>query len=213
MNRTYTVYALTCEGAIRYIGITSRTIRQRLSQHLADARRSHRKEHKTNWIRKCIASGKQVSIKQLRCSLTQERAFAIEKQIIRKLRDRLVNTHEGGTGGYLGLSDEAKARHSASMKKFTSDFPEKIKRRAELSKEAREKNRIKRATDPIPDEPKTPVFIPSRPKAATVKVQCDDRVISFRVRRWDEKRFRIDGKTVFPSEIAKVVAVALEGIL
>lgn len=116
-NRKYFVYALTCGGEIRYIGITSQTLSRRLCQHLSDAKRASRKEHKTNWIRKCLADGAKVEIKLLRKWMDENDAFRIERQIIAKLRPQLVNIHEGGTSGYNGLSEDAKERHRANSRK------------------------------------------------------------------------------------------------
>ena len=123
-NPSYYVYALTCDGMIRYIGITSQTLCRRRSQHISDAGRKRANEHKSRWIRKCIGEGKTVEIMPIRRRLVESDAFRIEKQIIAKLRPQLVNIHEGGTSGFNGLSQEAKEKHSAAMQVMaeTRDF-------------------------------------------------------------------------------------------
>lgn len=147
-SRKYSVYALTCGGEIRYIGITSQSLGRRLSQHLSDAKRASRNEHKTNWIRKCLKDGDSVQIKLLRQWMDESDAHRIERQIIAKLRPQLVNVHEGGTSGYNGLSDDAKARHLAAMRHAaeTRDFTSFH----EAGRAAKERLRMERhANEPI----------------------------------------------------------------
>jgi hypothetical protein len=115
-GQKFSVYALTENGKMRYIGLTSQTLPRRLNQHFQDMIRPNRKEHKTNWLRACKRDGIAVKIKSIRRGLCLESAQCIEKQIIKRLRPQLVNVHEGGSSGYAGLSEEAKQRHSESGK-------------------------------------------------------------------------------------------------
>ncbi len=115
-QRLYSVYALIADGAFRYIGITQQALSRRLSQHFQDTNRNYRREHKTNWLRKCSSNGISVSIKLLRRGLNLASAQRIEKQIIKRLRPQLVNVHEGGSSGYNGLPNDAKIRHAKNTK-------------------------------------------------------------------------------------------------
>ena len=113
---TYRVYALKENGVIRYVGITSQSLARRLSQHIQDASRLYRKEHKSNWVRKCLASGVKISTLQIRVGISLESAKRIERQIIKRLRKQLVNVHDGGSSGYTGLPEDAKVRHAKNTK-------------------------------------------------------------------------------------------------
>ncbi len=88
-----------------------------MNQHFQDMNRQHRKEHKTNWLRVCKRDGLPVTIKSLRSGLSLDAAQQIERQIIKRLRPQLVNVHEGGSSGYVGLPSDAKERHSESGKR------------------------------------------------------------------------------------------------
>jgi len=151
-GQKFSVYALTENGKMRYIGLTSQTLPRRLNQHFQDMNRPNRKEHKTNWLRACKRGGVVVKIKSLRRGLCLESAQRIEKQIIKRLRPQLVNVHEGGSSGYNGLPPDAKARHSASGKARYLD-PKQIenaKKFSKLAHAAKARKRMENPPDYIP---------------------------------------------------------------
>ena len=120
--RTWSIYCLLEGKHVRYIGITSQRPERRLLQHYADASR-RRTDHKTNWIRHCLAEGIQIEIRVVRTGLLQSRAEQTEVRLLRFFRKafRLVNSHEGGVSGYAGLSDESKAKHAAAGRNRWND--------------------------------------------------------------------------------------------
>ena len=146
-GRKFSVYALTENGKMRYIGLTSQSLSRRMNQHLQDMNRSYRKEHKSNWLRACKLGHVPVKIKSIRHGLSLESAQRIEKQIIKRLRPQLVNVHEGGSSGYAGLSSEAKKRHSESGKRRYLD-PKQKARAAVILKEAHAAKARKRMENP-----------------------------------------------------------------
>ena len=115
--RTWSVYCLLEGRHVRYIGITSQRPERRLLQHYADASR-RRTDHKTNWIRHCLAEGIQVEIRVVKSGLLREKAEQSEVRLLRFFRKafKLVNSHEGGASGYAGLSEESKVKHAESGK-------------------------------------------------------------------------------------------------
>ena len=120
MSKLYSVYCLLCPlGRVRYIGITYVTPNIRLSGHISDTKRK-RFDHKTNWIRGLIKSGNTPTMRIVKSGLKQERAEFIEKLLIKLLRRpfSLVNSHEGGSTGFSGLTNESKAKHRASMQRL-----------------------------------------------------------------------------------------------
>lgn len=113
--RTWSIYCLLEGRHVRYIGITSQRPERRLLQHYADASRK-RTDHKTNWIRHCLAEGIPIEIRVVKSGLLREKAERSEVRLLRFFRKsfRLVNSHEGGASGYAGLSLESKLKHAES---------------------------------------------------------------------------------------------------
>ena len=151
-GQKFSVYALTENGKMRYIGLTSQTLPRRLNQHFQDISRPRRKEHKTNWLRACKRDGVAVNIKSLRVGLPLADAQRIEKQIIKRIRPQLVNVHEGGSSGYAGLPAEAKKRHSESGKARYLDPKQKEKAAAasKIMHAAKARKRMENPPDYIP---------------------------------------------------------------
>ena len=122
----YTVYCLAdkCRHwRVRYVGITKQQLSKRLHGHLWDAKRPYRNEHKTNWIRKCIATNLPIHIRSVRGNLTLADACQLERELIARYRIRLVNIHEGGSSGYAGLPPDAKARHLVNTRAALALIP------------------------------------------------------------------------------------------
>lgn len=151
---TVTVYGLSSseDDKIRYVGQTTRELKQRLIHHLYDAKTLN-KIHKSNWIKKVLNDGYKINI-----FIIEENAIWAESEIkwIKYYRDEgidLVNTTDGGEGvvGYVRddawrkrkseqmkgkpsprkgvkLSDETKAKISAAQigKEITSETKAKI---------------------------------------------------------------------------------------
>ena len=168
--RTWSVYCLVEGRHVRYIGITSQRPERRLLQHYADASRN-RTDHKTNWIRHCLAEGIQIEMRVVKSGLLQERAEQSEVRLLRFFRKafRLVNSHEGGSSGYAGLSEESKAKHAAKAKLRIADpeqserarSPENVRQLAEASRRYWREYRL---THPRVEKPKPRFTIKVRDK-------------------------------------------------
>jgi len=120
---------------------------------MSDAGRK-RFDHKTNWIRSLVKSGKAPSIKVVKLGITRSRAEFIERFMIRLLQKpfQLVNSHEGGSVGYAGLNEESRMKHRRSV--IENVNPVKI---SEGVKKAWLKNgrlRVAHENKPIPEETK-----------------------------------------------------------
>jgi predicted GIY-YIG superfamily endonuclease len=152
-GRRFSVYALTEDGRMRYIGITSQPLKRRLYQHLQDVSRPNRTEHKTNWLLACRRDGKTVSIKAIRRGLDESSAQRIEVQIIKRLGDRLVNVHEGGSSGYGGLNEDARIRHSISCKaRYYDESERKVALTMAKVRAAKERKRLSRGQSELDEE-------------------------------------------------------------
>lgn len=114
------IYALidpvTCK--IRYIGRTKASLPMRLSQHIFRARRSGKKTHKNAWISSLLRINSKPKIKLLTTVEGWEQSHVIERCLISKYRDRLVNHDDRGEGQKNKiLSDEYKKSISNTLKK------------------------------------------------------------------------------------------------
>ena len=134
------VYGLSSseDGRIRYIGQTTQTLRRRLAQHLADAKRKQSHIHCYRWIRKTISAGEKIQIHLIEsdCVVDLDETKWIE--IYRRLCPDLTNTLNGGQHGRLGFkcSEETRQRmrkpKSAEARKNMSQ-PRSPETRAKMS--------------------------------------------------------------------------------
>ena len=101
------------DGALRYVGQTTRPLRKRLDFHLSNHNlRGHR--HSSHWLSQLRALGLIPQAKQLAKAGSREELDALEIRLIAEARvrgDRLTNHSDGG-GGSNGLkrSEETKNR-------------------------------------------------------------------------------------------------------
>jgi hypothetical protein len=94
-------------GEVRYVGWTSKKLRYRLGQHIADARRG-RKSHRCNWIRFLLSSGNFPTIRPV-AIIGADQAPATERRLIRVHKDaesNLVNGTDGGEGALGAIRSE-----------------------------------------------------------------------------------------------------------
>lgn len=118
---TYTIYALTDPrtGADRYVGVTKRGTRTRLSAHIRTSVYGHGgrkvKTHKACWIRALHAIGLKPGIRELEQTDQRWR----EQQWIKRLRAQgadLTNSTNGGEGSGYNLTPEHIAKIVAAKK-------------------------------------------------------------------------------------------------
>lgn len=115
VNMSCSIYTLTDPrtDAIRYVGVTMFTLRQRLLDHIRKARWGE-KTHRAAWIRQLLKLGLKPTINLL--EETEDRYR--ECYWIAKLRAEgcdLVNTTNGGDG-FGKMTDDARQRLSERMK-------------------------------------------------------------------------------------------------
>jgi hypothetical protein len=81
---------------IRYIGITKKTLKSRLSNHMSDIFRD--KARKSNWIKSLLKRGVIPIIKQIKLCNTRKEALELENQLILKYykKFKLVNDLKAG---------------------------------------------------------------------------------------------------------------------
>lgn len=114
-----TVYGLASsqDGKIRYIGQTTKTVDERLKEHLTWTKRGRDSSRRTAWIKSVLESGHELQIMHLQCDAD---LHTEEMKWIKHFTDAghdLVNGSIGGDGG-IGIpkSAEHKEKIRAAMK-------------------------------------------------------------------------------------------------
>ncbi len=121
----YTAYLLIdpTSGLVRYIGLTKKTLQERLQKHLSDGRA--RNPYKYNWIQKLKRNGFIPEIIVYQDGLSKEEACELEIDLIRFFRilsgKKLTNIDNGGLlpPSWTGKThtEEIKKKMSKSQKK------------------------------------------------------------------------------------------------
>lgn len=97
---------------VRYIGITCQSLKDRLGNHIHDARyRESDNYHKARWIQSLLSENKKPIIRLIKLCATRVEAEKIESEMILKYKDKhnLVNISDGN-GEFT-----SKGQHSASV--------------------------------------------------------------------------------------------------
>lgn len=162
------IYALSdpADGEIRYVGFTSKTVKRRLMEHIAEAKEG-KVTHQLNWIRSVLSEGRKPIAQVL--EIVDEDSWADrERHWIKTLREqgkKLVNATDGGEGT-LNLAEDVRRRISEKVSAglignqrrkgiaHSQEDKEKIGegvRRSELHKEACKK-KIGKKLGPHTDE-------------------------------------------------------------
>ena len=95
MKKIFKIYVLLDEETVRYIGVTSRKLNQRLYQHIWEGKNKIG-THKIYWIKSLLTNNKKPSIKLIE-ECTEENWQEREKYWIRYYSN-LTNISEGGSG-------------------------------------------------------------------------------------------------------------------
>jgi len=90
------VYALIdpIKLKIRYIGITQRTLKYRLTQHISEPLKKGLKTHKCNWVHSLLKKGHTPIIKSLCVKQTRQEALKLEKTLIEKYKKKHYLTND-----------------------------------------------------------------------------------------------------------------------
>lgn len=133
-KRHYKVYALyhPITKEIRYIGLTSGSLKQRLLDHVSLRNNSDKNTYKARWIRSLKSKGLKPNMQLLKITFDYDSIKLVEKEFIKKFRElgyRLVNTTNGGEGTLRGaLSEDTRRRLGNGMrgKKHTEETRKKM---------------------------------------------------------------------------------------
>lgn len=117
---TYTLYALVSTSNvddIRYIGITGRSLRDRLYEHKS----CKDNNYKDRWIKSELKKGFSIKLIPLVTNISKQDIFDLEIKTIANYKDKgfkLTNLSIGGTGGAIGSkwSDERRLKMSLGAK-------------------------------------------------------------------------------------------------
>lgn len=129
---TWFVYALTDPGTheVRYVGYTSKTVRERLAGHLASSR-SHGRNYDIpiyRWIRALAARGERPGVIVLEAGNGDWRER--EREHIARQRAaqgrRLLNVSAGGEGADVPPESRERARQKLRLRVFSSDHRARI---------------------------------------------------------------------------------------
>jgi len=116
MKKEFKLYVLRDprDGMIRYVGVTKRTLCDRLVSHIKDRRVNHR----TCWLKSLKKEALIPEIELIKSYSTEEEVFKAEIQAIklyRGCRMNLVNSCDGGKGR-LNPTNEARRKISEKLK-------------------------------------------------------------------------------------------------
>lgn len=113
------IYVLVCPITlkVRYIGRTSTSLRNRLSQHVHEALYKERKyTHKVNWIQKLLKHNCRPVIRKLCEVKGWKESYVIEQQLIEKYADRLFNHRDRGEGSNYPKSSDHRNKIGHALK-------------------------------------------------------------------------------------------------
>jgi predicted GIY-YIG superfamily endonuclease len=124
---THSIYTLSDASGIRYIGVTSVALEQRLKDHLRE--RSSKNYHKWNWINKYRTD---IKIQLLFGNLTEQNAYQQEIKLIAEYKAngcKLVNQSTGGEHAALGTKRSEETRKKLRELRLGKTMSEETKRK------------------------------------------------------------------------------------
>jgi len=211
---TFTLYALrnpSIPEAIRYIGITSQPLKERLGGHCIEKRFDN--PYKCRWIMQLKRQGLKPELVPLIVGLTQAEALELEVHMIREFRQaghRLTNISLGGEAFTLRrkLPRRVRAKISASLKRrFSSEEVRQRQsdalKRAWESPELRAKQSVKQKAHWSP-ETRAAASVRTKKRfespEARAKLSVDSKA------RWPANRASFSGRKHSPESKAKISA-------
>jgi len=114
-----TIYCLIDPNTlkVRYIGRTRNSLQERLYEHLYRSIKDGERTHKSDWIKSLSRQGKIPIVRRLTTIEGWEESYKLERSLIHKYRDRLVNHNDRGEGGKNTIvSEERKQKISKTLK-------------------------------------------------------------------------------------------------
>lgn len=140
VNSLYVLYS-TKDFLIRYIGITSKSLKERLYYHIKDSK--YKRTYKEKWINKSLSENFEIRIKTIKKFNTLEELKKGEIELIKILRSKnynLTNTTSGGDGLFNpSLDVRQKMRDFRYSYKWTEESREKLSK-SKLGKTSPTKN-------------------------------------------------------------------------
>lgn len=83
---------------IRYIGRTKCELKKRLREHVSKSKKKYDNTHKSNWIRTLLKVNKKPIIRLLTTINEWTESHQLERELISKYKDRLLNHDDRGEG-------------------------------------------------------------------------------------------------------------------
>jgi hypothetical protein len=135
MIKTKVYYLKDQYNKIRYIGITTKSLKERYDEHIRDCKYNNKNSHKVKWLRKCIKYNKLPTIHLI--IEIGEYAYELEQiliEIARKNNIKLVNGCDGGKGSLGHICSKETKQKLRLINLGKKHTPEAIKKISEASK-------------------------------------------------------------------------------
>lgn len=100
MEREVIIYVLIdpISLKVRYIGRTSCKLKKRLAEHISKAKKDYDRTHKVEWIRSLLRINSKPFIRKLITIKGWGKSYEVERCLISKYKDRLLNHNDRGEG-------------------------------------------------------------------------------------------------------------------
>lgn len=103
---------------VRYIGRTRCSLKKRLAEHISKAKYNCCKTHKGAWIRSLLKINSKPYIRKLTSVIGWKESHDLERSLINKYKDRLVNHDDRGEGGFRIYTKEQRKNISETLKQY-----------------------------------------------------------------------------------------------
>lgn len=104
---------------VRYIGRTKCDLKKRLREHISKSKKDYSNTHKSNWVKSLLKINSKPYIRLLCVVDGWKESHIIERKLINKYKDRLVNLEDRGEGGLnKNISIDSKNKISNSLKSY-----------------------------------------------------------------------------------------------
>lgn len=121
MKEIITIYVLVdpLTLKVRYIGRTKCSLQKRLREHYCKSKKNAKNNHKANWINKLRTLEVKPIIRKLTIVEGWAESYIVEKCLINKYKERLLNHDDRGEGGINKIiTKEQKVDISNGLKRY-----------------------------------------------------------------------------------------------
>lgn len=107
---------------VRYIGRTKNSLEKRLGEHISKSRLNYNNTHKSNWIKGLLQQNLKPIIRKLCVIKGWNNSYNVERLLINKYKDRLLNHNDRGEGGLnTQVTSIMKNKISSKLKEYFKD--------------------------------------------------------------------------------------------